>query len=119
VKGRALAALLGACFFASGAAALCFEALWFRQAGLAFGNSIWASSLVLAGFMAGMALGNLAAARYGDRLGDPIRAYAGLELAVGVLGRSAARAPYHCDRRAGRSAGRIGAHRRRQSSAEA
>ena len=40
-------------FFLSGAAALLFENLWFHQAGLALGNSIWASSLVLAGFKAG------------------------------------------------------------------
>ena len=46
-------------FFASGASALIFETLWFRQAGLALGNSIWASSLVLSGFMSGLALGNL------------------------------------------------------------
>ena len=45
-------------FFLSGAAALLFETLWFRQAGLVFGNSVWASSLVLASFMAGLALGN-------------------------------------------------------------
>ena len=44
-------------FFLSGAAALVFETLWFRQAGLAFGNSVWASSLVLSSFMAGLALG--------------------------------------------------------------
>ena len=49
--------MLYAIFFASGASALIFETLWFRQAGLAFGNSIWASSLVLSGFMGGLALG--------------------------------------------------------------
>ena len=52
----------------SGAAALAFETLWFRQAGLAFGKSVWASSLVLSAFMAGMAVGNLVCARYGDRV---------------------------------------------------
>jgi len=36
-----------ALFFASGASALLFETLWFRQAGLVFGNSVWASTLVL------------------------------------------------------------------------
>jgi hypothetical protein len=45
-------------FGLSGSAALLFQTLWFRQAGLAFGNSIWASSLVLASFMGGLALGN-------------------------------------------------------------
>jgi len=68
-----VAALLTAAFFASGASALIFETLWFRQAGLAFGNSIWASSLVLSAFMAGLALGNALAARVGPRLANPVR----------------------------------------------
>ena len=44
-------------FFLSGVAGLVFEALWFRMAGLTFGNSVWASSLVLSSFMGGLALG--------------------------------------------------------------
>lgn len=78
-------ALYGA-FFLSGCSALIFETLWFRQAGLAFGNSIWASSLVLAGFMAGMALGNLIATRRGDTVRRPLRVYAGAEIVVAVTG---------------------------------
>jgi len=50
--------LLCAIFFVSGAAGLIFEALWFRQTGLTFGNSVTASSLVLASFMSGLALGS-------------------------------------------------------------
>jgi spermidine synthase len=46
-------------FFVSGASALIFETLWFHQASLAFGSSVWASSLVLAGFMGGLALGSV------------------------------------------------------------
>jgi hypothetical protein len=79
-------ALLYTIFFASGASALIFETLWFRQAGLAFGNSVWASSLVLSGFMGGLALGNAAAARYGDRLRNPVRTYAIAESAIAVTG---------------------------------
>lgn len=79
-------ALLCALFFVSGAAALVFETLWFHQAGLALGNSVWATSLVLAGFMGGIALGNLLAARHGDRSRRPLRAYAGLEAAIAVTG---------------------------------
>jgi spermidine synthase len=78
--------LLYAIFFASGASALIFEMLWFHQAGLAFGNSVWASSLVLSGFMGGLALGNAVAARFGDRLGNPVRLYAIVELAIAVSG---------------------------------
>jgi predicted membrane-bound spermidine synthase len=70
----------------SGCAALLFETLWFRVAGLAFGNGVWASSIVLAAFMAGLAGGNLLAARLADRLARPIRFYAGLELAIGASG---------------------------------
>jgi spermidine synthase len=73
-------------FFASGASALIFETLWFRQAGLAFGNSVWASSLVLSGFMGGLALGNAAAARYGDRFRNPVRTYAIAEIAIAITG---------------------------------
>jgi spermidine synthase len=78
--------LLCAIFFTSGASALIFETLWFHQAGLAFGNSVWASSLVLSGFMGGLALGNALAARYGDRLGNPVRVYAMVELAIALSG---------------------------------
>ena len=78
--------VLCAIFFASGAAALVFETLWFRQAGLGFGNSVWASSLVLAGFMGGLALGNLLVARWGDRFGNPVKAYAIFEAAIGITG---------------------------------
>jgi len=73
-------------FLLSGAAALLFETLWFRQAAVVFGNTVWASSIVLAGFMAGLAIGNGAATRYGRRLQRPFRAYAILEIAVAIGG---------------------------------
>ena len=73
-------------FFLSGAAALVFETLWFREAGLMLGNSVWASSLVLASFMAGLALGNLIAARVGDRSRHPVHVYAALEAVIGMSG---------------------------------
>ena len=81
-----MAALICAIFFISGLSALIFEALWFRQAGLAFGSSIWASSLVLSGFMGGLAAGNALAARYGDGPRNPMRAYAIAELAIAPTG---------------------------------
>jgi len=72
--------------FASGCASLVFETLWFRRAGLAFGNSVAASALVLSSFMAGMALGNALAARFAARVRRPTRLYAWLELAIGASG---------------------------------
>ena len=80
------AVLLHAVIFASGVSALIFQTLWFRQAGLAFGNSVWASSLVLSSFMGGLAIGNGLAGRYGDRFRNPIRAYAIAETLVGLGG---------------------------------
>jgi len=70
----------------SGASALVLETLWFRQAGLALGNGVWAISVVLASFMAGLALGNALAARYGSRAARPLVAYALLEVLVAGTG---------------------------------
>jgi len=73
-------------FFLSGTAALVFETVWFREAGLMLGNSVWASSLVLASFMGGLALGNGLAARYAGRARRPLRTYALLETVIGGTG---------------------------------
>ena len=73
-------------FFLSGASALIFETLWFQRAGLAFGNSVWASALVLSSFMAGLALGNGLSARMGKRVREPEKLYAYAELIVGIVG---------------------------------
>jgi len=78
------AALCGA-FLCSGAAALLFETLWFRLTGLGLGNSVWASSVVLAAFMAGLALGNALAARHGGRVVRPLVAFAGLEAGIALV----------------------------------
>ena len=73
-------------FFLSGVAALIFEALWFRLAGLSLGNSVWSATLVLAAFMAGLSLGNALIARLHHRVVNPLRLYASLELAIGIGG---------------------------------
>ena len=81
-----IAAALSLIFFFSGVSALLFENLWFYQAGITLGNSVWASSLVLAGFMGGLALGNALAARLKPGGFRAIRVYALLEVAIGVSG---------------------------------
>jgi len=78
--------MLYAIFALSGAASLAFEILWFRQAALAFGSSVWASAVVLSSFMAGLALGNGLAARHAARFAHPLRAYACLELSIAMSG---------------------------------
>ena len=78
--------ILAAVFFASGMSALLFETSWFRLAGLTFGNSVWASSMVLASFMGGLAIGNAIAARLARTNVRPLRLYAALEIAIAVFG---------------------------------
>ena len=73
-------------FFLSGTAALIFEALWFRLAGLSLGNSVWSASLVLAAFMGGLAVGNLIVARRHQAVRRPLRLYAVLEATIGLAG---------------------------------
>ena len=52
--------------------------------GLVFGATTVAISAVLAAFMGGLALGSALAARYGARIKRPVRAYAFIEIAVGL-----------------------------------
>jgi predicted membrane-bound spermidine synthase len=73
-------------FFLSGASALIFELLWFQLAGLTFGNSVWASALVLASFMGGLALGSGLTAFRGYKIRRPIRFYALIEITIAVSG---------------------------------
>jgi len=73
-------------FLLSGASALIFESLWFYQATLVFGNTVWASSIVLASFMAGLTLGNGLAAKFQHRLARPLRLYALLEMTIAITG---------------------------------
>src|SRR4051812_25404333 len=73
-------------FFASGAAGLVFEVVWFHRCGLVFGNSLWSTSIVLSSFMGGLALGNAAVARLGDRDVRFLRTYALVEITVALTG---------------------------------
>ena len=73
-------------FFASGAAALLFQVLWFRALGRVLGNTVWAGVLVLTAFMLGMAIGGLLAARWAQRIRNPARAFALAEATVALTG---------------------------------
>jgi spermidine synthase len=73
-------------FFVSGAAGLIFEIVWLHRCGLVFGNSVWATSLVLSGFMAGLALGNALVGWFGHGTRRLLRTYAVLEATVAVSG---------------------------------
>lgn len=83
---RLQATLVHMLFLASGAAGLMFELLWFRLAGLAFGNTVWASTAVLAAFMAGLALGNALAGAGRLTFTRPLRWFAAAEASVALCG---------------------------------
>lgn len=66
-----------ALFFLSGAAALAYEASWSRLIGLVLGNTAEAAALVLAGYFAGLAAGQL----LGGYLAERVRPLLGYGLA--------------------------------------
>jgi spermidine synthase len=77
-------AVLGLCFFLSGATGLVYQIVWLRMLGLIFGHTVHAITAVLAAFMAGLALGSFVFARSVGRLRHLIAAYGWLEVAIGV-----------------------------------
>lgn len=91
--GRLLPALLAATFFSS-AASFAYELGWVRMLNQALGSSLHSFELMLAAFIAGLALGGLWVRRVGDGIKDLVR-YAGFVqvlmaifamLSVGLLG---------------------------------
>src|SRR5665213_3683669 len=73
-----------ALFFCSGATALVYEVVWAKLLEQMFGSTIYAQTVVLAVFMAGLALGNRIFGVWSDRLRQPVKIYGVLEIAVGI-----------------------------------
>ncbi len=71
-------------FVLSGFAGLVYEVVWARQLVLVFGNTTQAVSAILTGFFGGMAIGSVVGGRIADRVRNPLRMYAILELLVVV-----------------------------------
>jgi predicted membrane-bound spermidine synthase len=76
--------LAAICFLFSGATALIYEVLWARMLGLVFGATTLAISAVLAAFMGGLATGSAAGGGLARRLRNPLRAYALIEIGIGL-----------------------------------
>lgn len=79
---RALLAL----FVASGFAGLIYQAIWAHYLGLSLGHAAYAQTLVLSIFMGGMALGAWLVSRLGLGWRRLIRAYAVVEIVIGLAG---------------------------------
>lgn len=75
---------LCALFFLSGISGLMYEVVWVRMLTRILGSTVYATSTVLAAFMAGLTLGSLIAGCWVDRARRPLRWYALLELGIGI-----------------------------------
>lgn len=68
--------------FLSGFAALIYQVLWMKQAGLLFGNTSHAASATLASFFAGLATGSWMFGKRVSKGSNPMRTYAWLEVGI-------------------------------------
>jgi spermidine synthase len=73
-----------ASFFLSGFAALAYEIAWTRLLTIVFSTSVYAFSLILTAFMAGLALGSHLMGRVVDRLKDPVGVFVYVEFGIGI-----------------------------------
>jgi spermidine synthase len=70
----------------SGCAALIYEIVWFQLLQLVIGSSGVSLGLLLAAYMGGLCAGSILLPRYVSRRIHPLKAYAALELGIGILG---------------------------------
>ena len=76
--------LVGACFFATGAAGLIYEVVWNRMLVLQMGNTSYSLATLLTVFMGGLALGAWLGGRLAPTGAAALRAYGLLELGIGL-----------------------------------
>jgi spermidine synthase len=73
-------------FLFSGFSGLVYEVVWTRLLTSILGNTIYAVSIVLSAFMAGLSIGSFVAGKYLDARKDILKLYAILEIGIGVTG---------------------------------
>ena len=81
-----MTAFLYVIFILSGAAGLIYESIWTRYLGLFVGHSAYAQIIVLVIFLGGMSLGAILVGRRSERLREPLKWYALVEIVVGIIG---------------------------------
>ncbi len=77
-----------AVFFASGFAALLYQVIWQRLLAIFSGADVYSATVIVAAFMAGLGIGNLAGGIVADRVSrrTSLMFFAGAETAVGLFG---------------------------------
>src|SRR3989338_11531999 len=73
-------------FMISGFTALVYEIVWARPLQLIFGSTIYAVSTILTTFFVGFTLGSYAFRNLADRIKNPEKLFAFLELGIGLYG---------------------------------
>ena len=89
--------ILLACLVMSGFCGLAYELLWTRLLSFCFGSTTLSFSTVLAMFFGGLALGAWLAGKKTDELARPVRAYALIEIIIGLFGLGLYPAMKHLD----------------------
>jgi len=72
-------------FFLSGMAALVYQVVFAKGLALTFGSTSHASTIVLATYMSGLALGSWLGGRYAERVTRPVLLYACAELGIALI----------------------------------
>src|SRR5262245_16568283 len=82
----AILPVLTVLFVGSGCAALIYEIVWFQMLQFVIGSSAVSLGVLLGTFMGGMCLGSLLLPRWISTSTHPLRAYAALEVGIGIVG---------------------------------
>ncbi len=72
-------------FFVSGFAGLIYQSIWSHYAKLFLGHAAYAQTLVLVVFIGGLAIGAWLCSRVAAKVRNPLRVYALVELAIGLM----------------------------------
>ncbi|MFW2405937.1 MAG: fused MFS/spermidine synthase [Gammaproteobacteria bacterium] len=84
-RSRSVSTAVSLLFF-SGISALIYQTIWIKQLTLVVGVDVYAITVGVSGFFAGLAIGSAVFGRLADRLERPLLLYAGLEVGIAILG---------------------------------
>jgi spermidine synthase len=83
MKSSLLASVI---LFCSGLAALIYQTLWVKQLALVVGVEVYAITVGISAFFAGLALGNAWLGKWADRTPSPLSLYGWLEFGIAITG---------------------------------